>query len=178
VIFPSIMSIKSFPRKGVGPDALALLCLAGAAFPVASGCSRSEAATSRGSVAETVPVATGQKSETESYVAEIKPTGAYVAGAEGAVEVTLVPKGGYHTNAQYPYKFKVADPPADGVSYPKAVLQRADGAFEEKKGSFKVPFVVAKSGKSTVGGTLLLSVCSDANCIMDKVPLEVIVDVK
>jgi ABC-type glycerol-3-phosphate transport system substrate-binding protein len=178
VIFPSIMSIKSFSRNGVVSDALPLLCLAGAAVALASGCSKSEAATARGSVAESVPVATGQKSETESYVAEITASGAYKAGTEGAVEVTLVPKGGYHTNAQYPYKFKVADPPADGVSYPKPLVQRADGAFEEKKGSFKIPFIAQKSGKSTVGGTLSLSVCSDANCIMDKVPLEVTVDVK
>jgi hypothetical protein len=123
-------------------------------------------------------VGAGPKAESDNYIAEMKAGGGYKAGAEGAVEVTLTPKGSYHTNAQYPYKFKVADPPADGVSYPKPVLARADGNFEEKRGSFKVPFVVAKAGKATVGGTLFLSVCSDANCIMDKVALEVPVDVK
>ena len=71
-----------------------------------------------------------------------------------------------------------ADPAPDGVTFPKPVLQRADGSFEEKKGYFKVPFTAAKAGKVTIGGTLYLSVCSDANCIMDKVPLEVAVDVK
>jgi ABC-type glycerol-3-phosphate transport system substrate-binding protein len=167
------MSTEPSPGKGAS-YALGLLCLVGAA----AGCSRSEAATSRGSVAETVPVAAGARSETENYVAEMAATGAYKAGAEGTVEVTLVPKGGYHTNAQYPYKFKTADPPADGVTYPKPVLQRADGTFEEKKGSFKVPFTAAKSGKATIAGTLSLSVCSEANCIMDKVPLELTVDVK
>jgi DsbC/DsbD-like thiol-disulfide interchange protein len=64
------------------------------------------------------------------------------------------------------------------VTYPKPILQRADGTFEEKKGSFKVPFTAAKAGPVTIAGTLSLSVCSDANCIMDKVPLEVAVDVK
>ncbi len=38
--------------------------------------------------------------------------------------------------------------------------------------------MAAKSGKVTIAGTLSLSVCSDANCIMDKVPLELAVDVK
>jgi hypothetical protein len=38
--------------------------------------------------------------------------------------------------------------------------------------------VAAKPGKYAIAGTLFLSVCSDANCIMDKVPLEVSVDVK
>ena len=64
------------------------------------------------------------------------------------------------------------------MTFPKPILQRADGSFEEKKGYFKVPFTAAKAGKVTLGGTLYLSVCSDANCIMDKVPLEVAVDVK
>ncbi len=148
--------------------------LALAAF--ASGCSKSEAAPARRSAPESTTVS-ATRAETENYVAEIKATGSYKAGAEGAVEVTLTPKGGYHTNAQYPYKFKAADPAPEGVSFPKPVLQRADGSFEEKRGFFKVPFVAAKAGKATIGGTLSLSVCSDANCIMDKVPLEVAVDV-
>jgi hypothetical protein len=149
-----------------------------AAFAAASGCSKSEAAPARRSTAESAPVAAGPRSETENYVAEIKATGAYKAGAEGTVEVTLTPKGAYHTNAQYPYKFKLNDPAPEGVTFPKPILQRADGAFEEKKGSFKVPFTAAKPGKYTIAGTLSLSVCSEANCIMDKVPLEVSVDVK
>ncbi len=139
-------------------------------------CSKSEAATSRNEPAAQSPSAS--RADTETYTAEIKPAGDYKAGAEGAVEVTLAPKGGYHTNAQYPYKFKLSDPAPEGVSFPKPIVQRADGVFEEKKGGFKVPFVAAKPGKYAIAGTLFLSVCSDANCIMDKVPLEVSVDVK
>jgi hypothetical protein len=155
--------------------------LPGAALALAAlgtGCSKSEAATSRHAPADTTNVGAGPKAETENYLAEIKAGGNYKAGAEGTVEVTLTPKGGYHTNAQYPYKFKAADPPPDGVTFPKPLLQRADGVFEEKRGSFKVPFTATKAGKATIGGTLYLSVCSDANCIMDKVALEVPVDVK
>jgi hypothetical protein len=155
-----------------------LLLLSGAAFAVASGCGKSEAAPSRGAKAEHAAVTAGPKAETDTYVTEIKATGAYKAGAEGMVEVTLVTKGGYHTNAQYPYKFKAADPAPEGVTFPKPILLRADGTFEEKKGSFKVPFVAGKPGKYTVGGVFSLSVCSEANCIMDKVPLEISVDVK
>jgi hypothetical protein len=147
-------------------------------FALASGCSKSEAAPARGSSREAVPVGAGPKAETETYVVEMKATGACKAGAECLVEVTLVPKAAYHTNAQYPYKWKAPDPAPEGITYPKPILQRADGAFEEKRASFKVPFVVAKSGSATIGGTLSLSVCSEANCIMDKVPLEVAVDVK
>jgi hypothetical protein len=143
-----------------------------------TGCSKSEAATSRHTSADTTNVGASPKAETDNYIAEIKAGGSYKAGSEGTVDVVLTPKGGYHTNAQYPYKFKATDPPPDGVTFPKPLLQRSDGVFEEKKGSFKVPFTAAKAGKATIGGTLYLSVCSDANCIMDKVALEVPVDVK
>jgi hypothetical protein len=142
----------------------------------ASGCGKSEAATSRPSAPESVAVASA-RNETDNYVAEIKADSSYKAGAEGAVTVTLTPKNGHHTNAQYPYKFKL-DAAPEGVSFPKPLLQRADGTFEETRGLFKVPFVAAKAGKVTIAGTLFLSVCSDAHCIIDKVALEVPVDVK
>ncbi len=116
--------------------------------------------------------------ETDTYVAEIKAAGAYKAGEQGVVEVTLAPKGAYHINGEYPYKFKAADPAPDGVTYPRPILARADGTFDTTKGTFKFPFVASKPGKVTVGGTLHLSVCSDANCVMDKAQLEVQLDVK
>ncbi len=93
------------------------------------------------------------------------------------MSVVLTPKNGHHTNAQYPYKFKL-DAPPDGVTYPKPLLQRADGVFEETRGQFKVPFASAKPGKVTISGTLSLSVCNDAHCIIEREPLEVQVDVK
>jgi hypothetical protein len=42
----------------------------------------------------------------------------------------------------------------------------------------QIPFVAAQAGRSTVAGTFHLSVCSEANCIIDKVALELPVDVK
>jgi hypothetical protein len=120
---------------------------------------------------------TGSKAEGANYTAEMVAVGAYKAGAEGTVQVTVVPKGGYHINPQYPYKFK-ANAPGEGLSYPKPTLARADGKFEEMRGLFQVPFVASKAGKATVGGTLNLSVCSAANCVVDKVPLDLVVEVK
>ena len=40
------------------------------------------------------------------------------------------------------------------MTFPKPILKRADGDFEEKRGSFKVPFIAAKPGKVTIAGTL------------------------
>jgi len=177
VIIDRIMTMKPAHRKLSG--SLGAFALTAAAFGLAAGCSKSEAAPARGGAAhESTAVTGGPRAETDNYIAEIKASGDYKAGAEGVVEVTFATKGDYHINKQYPYKFKATDPAPEGVSFPKPLLQRADGTFDEKKGSFKVPFVVAKSGKAHIAGTLSLSVCSDANCIMDKVALEVDVDVK
>jgi hypothetical protein len=117
------------------------------------------------------------KADTQTYTAEIVAGSAYKAGAEGTVTVTFAAKGEYHINAQYPYKFK-ANAPSEGLTYPKPTLQRADGKFEATRGSFVVPFVAAKAGKVAVGGLLFMSVCTASNCVMEKVPLELLVDVK
>jgi len=123
-------------------------------------------------------ISSGSKAETENYVTEIAPVGAYKAGAEGLAKITLVAKGAYHINDKYPYKFKTPTPPPEGLTYPKPVLARADGAFEATRATFQLPFVAAKTGKATVGGTLFLSVCSEANCLVEKVPLEIAVEIK
>ena len=117
------------------------------------------------------------KTDAANYTAEIAGSGSYKAGAEGTVTVTVTAKGEYHINPQYPYKFKT-NAASDGLAYPKPTLQRGDGKFEETRGSFQVPFVAAKAGKVSVGGTFHLSVCSAANCVVDKVPLEIVVEVK
>jgi hypothetical protein len=161
----------------------AVLCVAalvGLAV-VGSGCGQSEAATPRGAGAE-VPAAPSpaakSKVEDAIYSLEMKPTGTYKSGQEGAVEVVLVSKGDYHINDKYPIKFKVAEPAPDGVSYPKPLLKREDGAFEENKGVLKVPFIAAKSGTTKVAGVLSFSMCSTGNCLMQKQELEAAVDVQ
>lgn len=161
--------------------AMSLIALSGLGV-LGSGCSQSEAATPRSGGAADVPPAPpqGGKSKVEDavYTVEMKPTGTYKAGQEGVVEVAILSKGDYHINDKYPLKFKVAEPAAEGVSYPKPLLKREDGKFEETKGVLKVPFVAAKAGKAKVAGVLSFSICSAANCLMQKQELEAIVDVQ
>ena len=165
----------SSPTRIALPGLLALAAIASA------GCSPSEAATPAGAAVEAAapaPAAAGPKVDTDTYTIEMKASGKSKAGQESLVEVTLVPKGEYHINEKYPIKFKVADPAAAGVKYPKPLLKREDGTIDLKKGLFKVPFVADKAGKASVSGVLYLSVCSDANCIMDKQELAASVDVE
>lgn len=162
-------------------SALALASFASlsvSAFGIAFEPAKTEAAAPN-VIAETnqhVPAAA--RAETESYVVEIKPVGTYAAGQEGATEIVLTTKDPFHVNDAYPYKFRTPDPAPAGVTYPKPLLSRADGKFEEKKATFRLPFVASKAGKYNIGGTLSLSVCSPSSCLMEKVELAVDVDVK
>jgi hypothetical protein len=122
-----------------------------------------------------VPAST--KLETDTYLVEITAPGPYKAGAPGSVRVSLTTKGIFHINGQYPYRFK-AGAPADGVSYPKPILERADGQFAEKTAIFDLPFVAAHAGTFDVGGVFHMSVCSPGSCVMQKAPLSVSVSVQ
>jgi hypothetical protein len=129
------------------------------------------------SPASTPAVAASTKLETDNYLVEITAAGPFKVGAEGLAKVTLTTKGAYHVNPQYPYRFKAGAPPS-GLSYPKPVLQRADGQFEERRAVFSLPFVTDKAGHFNVGGTFHMSVCSAASCLVDKPALDVVVTVE
>jgi hypothetical protein len=176
VVFRALMSTK--PSRRPLSTLACLAALSALTFVLGSGCGQSEAATERGSEGAPAVVAKGPKAESDTFLVTMKAKGPYAAGKEGTVEIAIEPKGDYHINDQYPYKFKLTDPAPEGVTYPKPVLKREDGKFSEKKGEFSVPFVAAKSGKTKVAGTLSMSVCSKASCVMEKVELDLDVDVK
>lgn len=117
------------------------------------------------------------KKDKDSYTVELKAPGTFKKGVEGTVELVLTSKPGYHVNPDYPAKFKVADPAPEGVTFPKKVLKKEDGKFEEAKAVIKIPFVSANAGKQKIAGTFSFSVCSDKNCYMEKAELDVEVTV-
>jgi len=173
------MSTQSSTRRRPLSTFACLAALSGLTFVHAFGCSQSsEAATQRGGEAAPAVMAKGPKAESDTFLVTMKATGPYAAGKEGTVEISIDPKGDFHINDQYPYKFKLVDPAPEGVTYSKPILKREDGKFDEKKGVFSVPFTAAKAGKAKIAGTLSMSVCSKASCVMEKVELELDVDVK
>lgn len=142
------------------------------ALAMGSFASDAEARGERAGASESVR---GSKAEADAYVAELV-VGEAKAGAKATYKVTLKPKAGFHINAQFPMRFKTDT--SDDVTYTKAILKREDGEFTETEGSFTLEFVASKTGRHSVGGTLSLSVCNDANCLMEKVALSGDVDVK
>jgi hypothetical protein len=112
-----------------------------------------------------------------NYHAALRPSAGCKHGETCSVEVFLETKGEYHINDKYPYKFKVDEPAPPGLKFPKPVVGKDEATVEEKKLSLKVPFVAESAGDKRVAGVFSLSVCSAANCLMDKQPLEVTVKV-
>jgi hypothetical protein len=170
-------------RAGVAV-AFALLCAAGctkASRASEPGGSASQVA-AEGVASATVPPSPRAPSAREgaasvdmpNYLAAIAASPASCKKAEPCtVSVVLEAKGDYHINDKYPYRFKADDPPAAGVSYPKPLVGRDDADIETKKATLKVPFVAQASGEAEVGGVLSLSVCSAANCLIDRQALKV-----
>ncbi|HMI86363.1 MAG TPA: hypothetical protein VK550_19855 [Polyangiaceae bacterium] len=112
-----------------------------------------------------------------NYSVKIAPAGPCKKDQTCSAEIVVQAKGEYHINDKYPYRFKLEDPPATGLKYPKAVIGKEDGTMDEHKVTLKVPFVPASAGDKKVAGTLSLSVCSAANCLMDKQQLDLTVKV-
>ncbi len=143
---------------------------------VAVACSKSEAATDPAKDSQHAMVAAasdGPSYENDNYKVRLERVGTYKKGENGLVKVIIETKGAYHINKQYPYKFATQNPPADGVTYPKSIVPRTEGTFEDRRGELPVAFVASKNGEVKVGGTFSLSVCTDANCLMDKRVLDI-----
>ena len=156
---------------------LCLMALTGIAFAAASGCSKSEAAPAPAKDAPATVVGAA-KVDKDQYIVEMKASGACSAGKECKAEITLASKGEFHINDKYPIKFKAPDSPPEGLTFTKSIVKREDGTFEAKKGSLPIAFTIDWPAKMKVSGTFSFSVCSDANCVMDKVALEVDVEAK
>jgi hypothetical protein len=159
-----------------------ILCAPLLALPFLAGCGKvSEASTGATAGAAALLPENGVQAppllDNANYRVLIRPSGSCKRAEMCSVEVSLEAKGEYHINDKYPYKFKVDDPPP-GVKYPKPIVSKDDAVVEEKKLSLKVPFVSETPGDKRVAGTFSLSVCSAANCLMDKQPLEVTVKVQ
>jgi hypothetical protein len=115
--------------------------------------------------------------ENANYSAKIASAGPCKKDQTCTAEIVVLAKGEYHINDKYPYRFKLEDPPPAGLKYPKAVIGKEDGTMDEHKVTLKVPFIPAAAGDKKVAGTLSLSVCSAANCLMDKQQLDLAVKV-
>jgi hypothetical protein len=110
------------------------------------------------------------------FTVEARPSGSYAAGKEGALEIVLDAKPPFHTNQQYPYKFKAKEGP--GVKFPQPVVGKDGAKLEPQRVTMRVPFTPDGAGQRTVNGQFAFSVCTDETCLMEKRDLSLVVDVK
>jgi hypothetical protein len=154
------------------------LCAAGCGKVSEAAPSTQNASASPNANAASQPAAVAAPSfENANYSAKIVSIGPCKKDQTCSAELVVQAKGEYHINEKYPYRFKLEDPPPTGLKYPKPVIGKEDGTMDEHKVTLKVPFVPASAGDKKVAGTLSLSVCSAANCLMDKQQLDLTVKV-
>jgi hypothetical protein len=151
---------------------LFLPCVLVGLLAIGQGCSRTkDAADAPNTRVGTGAVQAGAVIDNTNYRAELVLSGGCEHTKPCVLNAIIVAKGDYHINDNYPYRFTAHNPPLAGLTYPKPVVGREGGEFDARRAVLKVPFSAA-AGERTVGGTLSLSVCSAANCLMDKPVLE------
>jgi hypothetical protein len=90
----------------------------------------------------------------------------YAADKEGAVELTLEARGGYHVNQDYPIRVDLKAPA--GVKLAKASLGKPDAAkFSEQEARFQLPFS-ASAGAHDLTATVDFAVCTKETCVPDQ----------
>ena len=146
--------------------------LALGAFSLVVGCRRAEppppeaTAASAAPLDTTKPAAPASEFHEDTFDLALRPVGSYSAGKPGSAEIVLVPKGGYHTNDKYPYKFKTATP--SGVAFRAPVFTKDDVTLDEKRATMKLDFTPDSVGEKTVAGQFAFSVCSAEKCLVEK----------
>jgi|GEM_PF-2050129 len=97
------------------------------------------------------------------YDLRVEPPADAVAGREGTVKVTVVPKAPWHMNLDFPTSLALSPP--DGVTLAKAELKKADARkLDENSAEFDVKFTPAAAGDKEFTGKFKFAVCQDEAC--------------
>ncbi len=97
------------------------------------------------------------------YDLRVEPPTDVVAGREGTVKVTVVPKAPWHMNLDFPTSLALSPP--DGVVLAKAELKKTDALkLDESSAEFAVKFTPAAAGDKEFTGKFKFAVCQDEAC--------------
>jgi len=105
----------------------------------------------------------GEDPTAARYEMRVEPPTDAVAGREGTVKVTIVPKAPWHMNLDFPTSLALSPP--DGVTLAKAELKKADARkLDENSAEFDVKFTPAAAGDKQFTGKFKFAVCQDEAC--------------
>jgi hypothetical protein len=143
----------------------------------------------------------GPVADTDAFRAELKASGPFKKGEAATFVIRVEAKAPFHVNDEYPAKFTPWAPPAGspptsikpsdvaGVKYAEPKLERnkhADAfATEPCNGSNKdacvlnitVRFTADAPGTVHLGGVVDVGVCNKDQCLIEKKPLDITVNV-
>lgn len=169
-VTPSATSVAKNPSPSVTPGELAAAPNASsqpAPAISADAPAPALAATSAAPEPPAPPPVESPKQTGQAFSVWLQSSGRYTAGQQGTVEAVVVPKGPFHCNQEYPYKF-TASAGSPGVTYPKPVVRAEGLTVSPSRAVMRVPFVPQNAGDVKVGGTYSFSVCTDEQCVVEK----------
>jgi hypothetical protein len=123
------------------------------------------------------PPVESPKQNGQAFSVWLQSSGKYTAGQQGAVEAVVMPKGEFHCNQEYPYKF-VTSSLSTGVTFPKSTYRAEGLSLSPNRAVMRIPFVPQSAGEARIGGTFHFSVCTDQQCVVEKRDVFVTVNVQ
>jgi hypothetical protein len=124
----------------------------------------------------------GPRAEGEAYQVSLVPPASVKAGATATARVVVTARAPYHVNRDYPTSFRV-DKGATAI-FPAEKVPLGEGAertpCKEFPGescalSAPLPFRAAATGETRIAGVVAFSVCTPDRCLIEKVPVAVVV---
>lgn len=149
-------------RKGLAPAASASAAAAEAPAKAAQAPAKAADAPAKDVKAE---LKQGAVVSEEPFSTWLEASSPLPVGSASSFDVVLVAKAPYHTNAEYPHKFKLNAAPA-GLRYPEEVVKGMQ--VRPDRSVLRVPVQAERAGAATVSGTLSFSVCTEERCLVEK----------
>jgi len=107
----------------------------------------------------------GPEASGDSYALRAQGQPGYASGALGSYQIELEGRGGWHVNQDYPIRIALAE--VEGLSYPKAELDRADAAdFGDERARFEIPFTATGAGTHQAQAHVHFAMCNPENCVL------------
>lgn len=128
------------------------------------------------------PLAKVLNASPKPFDVTLVPKGSYAANQPGVAEVQFAARAGFHVNSEYPAKFTFAkDSSVTFAAESVALLDVmestpcADHAEDVCAAKAPIAFTVGAAGTVKVAGVVALSVCNAKQCLIEKVPVELVV---
>lgn len=131
------------------------------------------------------PRAPGPRAEGEAFALEVLAPATARPGAAGTARVVLTARGPYHVNRDYPVSFRPDASSTVRFAGPRVPL--GDGAArtpckdfpgETCAVSWPLPFESAPAGEARIAGVVSFSVCNPDRCLIEKVPVALVIPVR